>query len=199
MAEAKTTRAQRQAQTRESLLVVAESMFLRDGYAATSLDKVAIEAGFSKGAVYSNFAGKEELCMAVIDSIHGEKVQGVLAAFTQESSLDAKLKAFVEWAREALGDPGWTALEVEFGAVARHNEWVAEELVKRHREIRAAIAQLVEHVTAEAGIEPNFSADRAAAMLFSAGVGVGALRSLDPTVDVEILTDLMRGLLRAAR
>ena len=55
------TRAERQAQTRERLIEVAREMFLSDGYAATSLDKVAVRAGFSKGAVYSNFAGKEQL------------------------------------------------------------------------------------------------------------------------------------------
>jgi AcrR family transcriptional regulator len=40
-------------------------LFLRDGYAATSLEKVADEAGYSKGAVYSNFWNKDELCLAV--------------------------------------------------------------------------------------------------------------------------------------
>ena len=54
------SRAERQAQTRERLIAVAREMFLTDGYAATSLDKVALQAGFSKGAVYSNFAGKEK-------------------------------------------------------------------------------------------------------------------------------------------
>ena len=52
------TRAERQAQTRVKLIDVARSMFLEDGYGATSLDRVALEAGFSKGAVYSNFQGK---------------------------------------------------------------------------------------------------------------------------------------------
>ena len=48
--EARTvSRAERQAQTRESLIVVAREMFLTDGYAATSLDKVALKAGFSDG------------------------------------------------------------------------------------------------------------------------------------------------------
>ncbi len=114
-------RAERQAQTRESLIAVAREMFLADGYAATSLDKVALRAGFSKGAVYSNFAGKEELCMAVLDSIHEEQIEGVVAAFTRDADLDARIDAFAEWAREGLGRPRWTALEVEFAAVARQS------------------------------------------------------------------------------
>src|SRR5690606_14365490 len=112
-------------QTRIRLLEVARDMFLADGYAATSLEKVAVEAGFSKGAVYSNFQGKEELCLAVLDEIHAEKVEDIVAAFTQQPTIEEKLRTFVEWSRQGLGDPRWTALLVEFAASARSNEWVA--------------------------------------------------------------------------
>ena len=104
------SRAERQAQTRERLIAVAREMFLTDGYAATSLDKVALQAGFSKGAVYSNFAGKEELCMAVLDSIHEEQINGVVSAFTQSTNLEGRIDAFAGWAREGVGKPSWTAL-----------------------------------------------------------------------------------------
>lgn len=194
----RTTRAERQAQTRQSLIAVAREMFLADGYAATSLDKVAIEAGFSKGAVYSNFSGKEELCMAVLDSIHADQIEGVVSAFSQDTDLDGRIEAFVSWAREGLGQPRWTALEVEFGAIARHSPYVATELVKRHREIRSAIAQLVRQVTAEAGLGDVVDPDEAATTLLSLGIGLGTLRSLDPSIDVGVFADTMRALLRGA-
>ncbi|OUZ07491.1 TetR family transcriptional regulator [Aeromicrobium sp. PE09-221] len=198
MTGTRVTRAERQAQTRGRLIEVAQEMFLRDGYAATSLDKVALEAGFSKGAVYSNFAGKEELCLAVLDVIHAEKVRGVREAFTREADLEAQLKAFADWAHDGLGEPRWTALEVEFGAVARHNEWVAAELVTRHREIREAIGQLIEYVVEEAGLTSRLPIPTAAAALLSLGVGLGALRSLDAHIDVGVFTDVMRALIPPA-
>lgn len=194
----KVSRAERQAQTRESLISVAREMFLADGYGATSLDKVALRAGFSKGAVYSNFAGKEELCMAVLDSIHEEQIAGVVAAFTQDTDLDGRIEAFAAWARDGLGQPRWTALEVEFGAIARQSPYVATELVKRHREIRAAIAQLVKQVTAEAGLGDVVDADHAATALLSLGIGLGTLRSLDHSIDVGVFADTMRAMLRGA-
>ena len=144
------TRAQRQAQTRERLVEVARELFLADGYNATSLDKVAVAAGFSKGAVYSNFSGKEELCMAVLDTIHEEQISGVVAAFTVDADLDGRIDAFASWAREKLGHPRWTALEVEFAAVARQSPWVATELVKRHRMLVAARSDLFVRVIADA-------------------------------------------------
>lgn len=194
---ARLSRADRQAQTRRGLIEVAREMFLADGYAATSLDKVAVRAGFSKGAVYSNFSGKEELCMAVLDSIHEVQIQGVVTAFTLDTDLEGRIEAFAAWAREGLGQPRWTALEVEFGAIARQSPYVATELAKRHRAIRDAIAQLVRQVTAEAGID-SVDPDRAAVALLSLGIGLGTLRSLDHTIDVAIFADTMRAMLRGA-
>ena len=59
------TRAERKARTREQLVSSAERLFKRDGFHASSVDAVADDAGYTKGAVYSNFAGKEELFFAV--------------------------------------------------------------------------------------------------------------------------------------
>jgi AcrR family transcriptional regulator len=197
--QVRTSRAQRQAQTREKLIAVAREMFLDDGYAASSLDKVAVAAGFSKGAVYSNFSGKEELCMAVLDSIHDEQIEGVMDAFSGDADLDGRIDAFTAWAREGLGQPRWTALEVEFAAVARQSPYVATELVKRHREVSAALAELIRRVTKEAGVVLPMDAERAAVALLSLGIGLGAMRSLDPTIDVDVFGQTLRLLLRGDR
>ncbi len=196
--ERTTTRAERQAQTRDRLVEVARELFLADGYNATSLDKVAVAAGFSKGAVYSNFSGKEELCMAVLDTIHEEQIEGVVAAFTVDADLDGRIDAFAAWAREKLGHPRWTALEVEFAAVARQSPWVATELVKRHRMLVSASADLIERVTADAGVALGIEARKAATALLSLGIGLGAMRSLDAELDVDVFADTMRALLRGS-
>lgn len=61
------SRRDRQQQTREALIVAARGVFSEDGYHAASLERIAREAGFSKGAVYSNFDGKSALFLAVMD------------------------------------------------------------------------------------------------------------------------------------
>lgn len=189
------TRAERQAQTRERLIEVARELFLRDGYASTSLEKVAVEAGFSKGAVYSNFANKEELCMTVLDAIHAEQTESVIEAFSGPASLEDKLKAFSTWAQSDLGNPRWTALEVEFAAVARHSPYVAKALTTRHRAITGAIADLIRTVTEDAGVTLNQSPEDTALVLLSMGIGLGALRSLDSGLNVTVFADAMRSLL----
>lgn len=189
-------RAERQAQTRQRLVEVARDMFLHEGYAATSLDKVAERAGFSKGAVYSNFAGKEELCVAVLDSIHAEQVAAVAEVFAGPGDLDARIDQFAEWAREGIGQPLWVALESEFGAVARNSSFVESALRERQREVREAITALIEQVTTDQGIELRFPPEQAATMLLSLGIGLGALRSIDQQVDPGMFGDAMRALLR---
>ena len=192
-------RAERQAETRRRLVEVAREMFLTDGYAATSLDKVAEQAGFSKGAVYSNFSGKEELCLAVLDSIHAEQVDRVAEVFSGPGDLDERIDRFAAWAREGIGQPLWVALESEFGAVARQSPFVASSLRRRHREVRVAITALIEQVTREQGIELRFSPEEAATMMLSFGIGLGALRSIDSDVDPGMFGDVMRTLLRGTR
>lgn len=199
MSQARVSRAERQQQTRERLIEVATEMFLDVGYAATSLDKVAVEAGFSKGAVYSNFAGKEELCMAVLDTIHAEKIRLVQQMFTEDTSIETRLKSFVEWSRSGLGEPRWTALEVEFAAVARHNPWVASELVKRHREVRRLIAQLISATVEESGLETTVPVEQVATALLALGAGLGGLRALDPKIDMDVFGDVLAGLVRPRR
>src|SRR5215204_1980792 len=61
------SRVERRAETCERLIDAAERRFKRDGFHATSVDAVAEDAGYTKGAVYSNFAGKEALFFAVYE------------------------------------------------------------------------------------------------------------------------------------
>lgn len=199
MAQVRVTRAERQQQTRDRLVEVAGQMFLDVGYAGTSLDKVAVEAGFSKGAVYSNFAGKEELCMAVLDTIHAEKIRRVRELFSEDASIESRLKMFVEWARSGIGEPQWTSLEVEFAAVARHNPWVASSLVRRSREVRRLIEDLLKATLDDAGLETTLPVDQVAAAMLALGVGLGGMRALDPKVEMDVLADVLVALVRPAR
>jgi AcrR family transcriptional regulator len=66
MTKQRQTRQELQASNRRELLRAAGRRFLRDGFVATSLSDIAEEAGVTKGAVYSNFASKEDLFLALL-------------------------------------------------------------------------------------------------------------------------------------
>jgi AcrR family transcriptional regulator len=121
-------REESQARTRELLVSIAKKLFLRDGYQSTSIEKVATEAGFSKGAVYSNFASKDELCLAVLASLRADEMRAIGQAWSAAHTFDERLAAFTAWAERMIGDTGWTLLEVEFGLSARQNRRLRAEL-----------------------------------------------------------------------
>jgi len=72
------TRDEKKAQTRQRLLDAAAVVFARKGLGAASLDEIAAEAGLTKGAVYSNFANKEELVLAVLDQRSHERSRATI-------------------------------------------------------------------------------------------------------------------------
>lgn len=74
------TRAQAQAQTRQRLLEAAATTFARKGYTAASLDEIADAAGYSVGAVYSNFSSKEQLFSELMAERAADRVETVAAA-----------------------------------------------------------------------------------------------------------------------
>ncbi|NEA33442.1 TetR/AcrR family transcriptional regulator [Streptomyces sp. SID13031] len=186
------SRVESQARTRETLVATATELFLQDGYAATSLEKVADEAGFSKGAVYSNFRNKDELCLAVVDAIRADQAHKMASALEGAATLEAMLTAFERWADETIGDQAWTVFEVEFATRARQDEVVRRELALRNAQIRAAVTLLLTAHAEEFGIVLPMPAEDCATALLSLGVGLGVQRAIDPEVGIDVLAGVIR-------
>jgi AcrR family transcriptional regulator len=186
------SRAESQALTRRRLVDTARQMFLRDGYAATSLEKVAEEAGYSKGAVYSNFAGKDALCLAVLDTIHAEVAEAVLGSLEGAATVEDALHSFDLWAEARLGDPDWSALEAEFAARSRRDPRFRDALAERNRRLREMIAGALERSCRDHGLTLSTGVEAAASALLSLGIGLGLQRSLNPQLPVHVLSDVVR-------
>lgn len=69
-AESRPTQAERRTRSRNALLEAAARGVARNGFAELSLAAVAAEAGYTRGALYHQFAGKEDLALAVVDWFH---------------------------------------------------------------------------------------------------------------------------------
>lgn len=188
------SRADQREQTRAALLTTARSQFLAAGYAATSLDAIAEAAGFSKGAVYSNFKDKPTLCMAVLDDIHREKLGEIRSLIEQGRDLPALLDAFGEWVRSTIGDVAWTMLEMEFAALSRNSpdqlamivalrEGASDALADMLASVLGDAVDVVERAAAETPGLPSLR--ELADLLLSTGIGLGIQRALDPNVSVE--------------
>jgi AcrR family transcriptional regulator len=117
------SRAERREQTRQELLSAAEACFVSRGFHASSVDEVAERAGYTKGAVYSNFASKEDLFFAVyerrVEQVLTEVVPGLRQAGA-EHAFDWLATGAIE---RQDRDDGWLAVFFEFWAhVLRHPE-----------------------------------------------------------------------------
>ncbi|QKT12601.1 TetR/AcrR family transcriptional regulator [Rhodococcus sp. W8901] len=189
------TRSESQARTRAELLSTARDLFLTDGYAATSLEKVAETAGYSKGAVYSNFRGKKELCLEVLDLIHSTKFAEVAALLAADGELDTTLARFQDWAERTLGDVDWTILEFEFIAASRHDPEVRAALASTLGMAHGMVLALLNSLTETTGVTLPIPPDDAARSVLSLGVGLGIQRAIDPTISARIVTDNLRALL----
>jgi AcrR family transcriptional regulator len=72
MADTRRTQAERAAETRESLIAAARTLFAEQGFADVALETIVRAAGVTRGALYHHFADKTELFAAVFEQVEGE-------------------------------------------------------------------------------------------------------------------------------
>jgi AcrR family transcriptional regulator len=134
------TRAAKQEQTRAQLIEAAASVFARRGFQAATIEEIAEEAGYSHGAVYSNFAGKEDLFLAVFEQYMSERVQEVARAAEIEGSFAERARAGADqWMQRFAGDRDTFLLHLEFMIHAARNPHLSEQLGQRMAALRLEI------------------------------------------------------------
>ena len=128
------TRKEKQARTRDSLMRSASKLFCRRGLEQASVDEIAQDAGYTKGAFYSNFKSKEELFLAMLDQKFGEEIERIEGALrTDETPDEAARHAGEDLIRFMRSDPEWERLYLEFVAYAGRNDEFRQELLTRCR------------------------------------------------------------------
>jgi AcrR family transcriptional regulator len=182
------TRADQRAETRGRLLKVAEATFLEKGYHGSSVALISERAGFSTGAIYSNFAGKEGLLLEVLDRHVSEQARLLGVAVIESGSLEDVLRHVSEWFEDLLTkDPRWTALEVEFTISAAGNRATAKELIRRHRVLRDDLAELIRGQSQRLNSQLPLEAGALAEAMLSLGEGLSVRRLLDKKSDAVVV------------
>jgi AcrR family transcriptional regulator len=127
------SRAEQNDRNRALLLDAARRVFLERGYYAATLDQIADEAGFSKGAVYSRFASKADMFLALLEDRITERA-GQNARLAGELAGTGNFAALLELAEQAeRGAPGWRLLVTEFRVHAARDP----ELNRRYAALHA--------------------------------------------------------------
>ena len=162
------TRPETQALTRRRLLDAAADVFGEKGFRAASLTDVADRAGYTIGAVYSNFASKDEVFHALMRERLRMAEEGLAAAFRDDEPSSRTSTASVEdridreldrmAAAEGAVPPRWWRLLYEYRAYAATDPAAWAELSDADRRCREIIARHIERFAVTVGLVLPMSA-----------------------------------------
>ena len=148
------TRVERKERTRVELVEAARRIFLRRGFHAASLEEIAEEAGYTKGAVYSNFEGKDELFLAVLDAHFEQRARALTDVVLDEERLQESYRAV---ARSMVAaderEPRWTPLLLEFWTHASRQGPLRLAVSERRERFLEVIAGLIDELASRHGVE----------------------------------------------
>ncbi|MFF0416552.1 TetR/AcrR family transcriptional regulator [Kitasatospora sp. NPDC004745] len=179
----------RRVHTRARLLAAAGDLFLTVGFARTSIEDVCAAAGYTRGAFYSNFAGKEDLLLALFDDqatermAELEKLAAVRAALTPAERARVLVEALL---RVEPAETGWILLFLEFRLVAARSEGLAEQVAAHDHAVSAALAEVLERALPEL-VPPGATARQAAAVILAAREGLLARTAAGGAVADDLL------------
>jgi AcrR family transcriptional regulator len=198
---ARVTRRDRAAANRAALLAAARKVFLAAGYHGASVDAVAGEAGFTIGAVYSQFGGKAELFLALLEQRIEERI-GQIRSLVDGSGPAAELAAVArQWAGVLRTDLDWTLLVIEFRVHVARDPVLAARFAELHgRLLRAVVRSLTESLGLPAATP---EVEDLARLLLAAGPGGALARAAEgeafrdelmEETNVALAQRLLRGL-----
>jgi AcrR family transcriptional regulator len=197
-------RQERRERTRAELVAAARAVFLRHGFHAASLDQIAEEAGYTKGAVYSNFASKDDLFVAVLDGHFADRVRAYEKLVLDAGTIEDGYRAVARYWHDANErEPEWSRLVVEFLAHASRDDRLRRD-VKRVREHGLdSISRLVDELAARFGVEYTIPTREMVRGSGALNRGLAVEQLLDPELSVEAFEEMhvayMRGLTRPSR
>ena len=175
------SRAERRAHTRTCLIEAAGRIFSRRGLQQASIDEVAEEAGYTKGAFYANFRSKEELFLAMLDERFAARLEEIEAVLDSDDELAEKTRrAGADLTAHLRADPEWERLFFEFAAYAARNDDFRQELVTRYRSLRVATAAAFARSDERHGFTPPIPDEDVALMTCAMANGFALEQLLEP-------------------
>lgn len=192
-------RAERKERTKAELVETARSVFLCRGFHAASLDEIAEEAGYSKGAVYSNFAGKDALFLAVLEDHYRRRAEAYLEIVFEHDDIEDSYRAVARVWREANErEPEWARLIAEFVVHASRHEPLRTAVHEVREQGLDGIAAVIDALAERHGVQFTLSTRELARGGAALNRGLAIEQLLDPDLPAEMFEEMhvayMRGL-----
>lgn len=175
------SREQKKARTRQALLAAAGALIASYGAEATSLDRIAEEAGFTKGAIYSNFSNKEELILALADMAGttvelGDIIDGTAPMADQFEALGRVV------AREgrSISRAKWR-LNMEIFQFVLRNAKAGARALELARESRRRDGEKLDRIASTRGERLPMTGAELVTLLSALALGLAQQQALDPS------------------
>jgi AcrR family transcriptional regulator len=172
--DARNRREIKQEQTRARLLEAAAAVFARRGYHVATLEEVAADAGFTKGAVYSNFESKADLFLAVFEERMAERVRRLAERRElAEGDFPSRARALADnWMQSAAEDREGFLLELELAIQAARDPELSRRFAARGTATKQALESWIGAQQEEAGIRYELPVADLAVMMSALGLGL---------------------------
>jgi len=174
------------AAVRRRLLDAALEVFAERGYASANLDQVAAAAGLTKGAIYSNFASKDELFFAMMHDQALNRVEAVRAAVEADPRAPRGEQSLHDIGRLLTAafteQREWQLVFLDFWRRAIQDDAVRAQFVTQRRALRAAIADRVEQVLGRAPGLGELTVDDVVTVVLALSNGLAIEQYADPEV-----------------
>jgi AcrR family transcriptional regulator len=181
METARMTREQSKAHTRERLLDAARSVFARGGFHGASVEEIASEAGFSTGALYSNFDGKEDLFLALMEREIAEHAREIAAAVGARPSVAERATGGArQWMTMIEREPELLLLFMEFWAYGVRDARVRPKVAARFAQVRELLTRLIADGVREFDLELALPAEQLAVAIDALADGIARQKLADP-------------------
>ncbi|MDR5762791.1 TetR/AcrR family transcriptional regulator [Caballeronia sp. LZ035] len=175
------TREQSRDQTRQRLLDAAQAVFTRKGFGAASVEDVAAEAGYTRGAFYSNFDSKAQLLLEVLKRDHDTTMAHLSSIFEDGEASRADLEARVlQYYSECYQDNACFLLWVEAKLHASRDAAFRTSFNALMRELRQTTTDYIEAFSERVGTPLSMPAGQMALGLIALCDGVQFFYSSDP-------------------
>jgi AcrR family transcriptional regulator len=174
------TRAEAKVRTRERLLYAAARIFARKGYAGATVEEIAEAAGYTIGALYAHFAGKQELFLELMSSRASHRRTAVAEILRADDGLDPVDALAEVLERTGSPDPDAMALRAEFWLYAVRNPEAMGALTAQRRDQVDALLALVSAAMERRGAPPGVSARAVATVALAMFQGLMRQRRIDP-------------------
>jgi AcrR family transcriptional regulator len=178
---ARMTREQSKANTRERLLGAARSVFASSGFHGASVEEIASRAGFSTGALYSNFDGKEDLFLVLMEREINEHAREISEAVRQRASVAERATGGArQWMTMIEREPEVLLLFMEFWAYGVRDARVRPKVAARFAQVRELLTRLIVDAVREFDLELDIPAEQLAIAIDALADGIARQKLADP-------------------